>query len=59
MQKDVLFLDEFLDSIFRNIGYKIWKIVSDGILIPGVSEFRLFDKNIREYIVKNKKIRFF
>jgi glycosyltransferase involved in cell wall biosynthesis len=59
MQKDILFFDEFIDSIFRKIGYIIWKIVSDGILTPGVSEFRLFDKTIKKYITKNKENQIF
>lgn len=59
LQKEAVFRDEFVNSIFRSIGYKIWKIVSDGILTPGVSEFRLFDKTIKEYITNDKENQIF
>lgn len=37
-------------NIVRNICYSIWSKISDGILIPGVSDFRLMSKPIAKYI---------
>ena len=34
----------------RQIAYKAWGNISNGTLIPGVSEFRLMDKKVAEFI---------
>lgn len=43
----------------RKIGYKIWEKVSNGVLIPGVSEYRLFDKKIADSIIKSQESELF
>ncbi len=58
MQKDTSNQD-LLETYLRKFGYRLWKLVSDGLLTPGVSEFRLFDRSIREYIIKNKENQIF
>lgn len=59
LQKAIDFHDEIVNSILRKIGYKIWLIVSDGLLFPGVSEFRLFNKTIQKYVVKDRENQIF
>lgn len=34
----------------RQIAYRIWENVSNGIIIPGVSDFRLIDRKVAEFI---------
>ncbi len=40
-------------KVGRDLGYLIWTKISDGILIPGVSDFRLMDKRVVEYLLKS------
>lgn len=37
----------------RELGYQLWKTISGGIIIPGVSDFRLMDKKIAEFIIES------
>lgn len=46
-------------KIFRKFGYWIWKYISNGVLIPGVSDFRLIDKKIQEYLIKSQEDEIF
>ncbi len=49
----------FSRKIQRKIGYFIWSKISDGILIPGISDFRLMDRQISDYInSSNEKVIF-
>jgi dolichol-phosphate mannosyltransferase len=47
-QQDKTSSKQFLAS--RSLAYKFWNYISDGILIPGSSDFRLIDKRVAEYI---------
>lgn len=44
---------------FRKIGYQLWTLVSGGGLIPGVSDFRLMDKKIVEFISQSQENEIF
>lgn len=46
-------------KFFRKFGYWIWQVISDGVLIPGVSDFRLLDKKIREYLLTSEENEIF
>lgn len=39
-------------KVQRRIGYHAWAIISNGILIPGVSDFRLISRQVVNYINK-------
>lgn len=39
----------FLRSI-RQVCYKVWENISEGTILPGVSEFRLMDRKVAEFI---------
>lgn len=41
------------DKIFRSAGYRFWDFLSDGVLVPGVSDFRLMDKKLAEFIINS------
>lgn len=43
----------------RHIGYKIWENLSDGVLIPGTSEFRLMDRKVVNYLLENQESEIF
>lgn len=45
----------FFMKLQRKIGYSIWKTITDGVILPGVSDFRLMSKNIAKYINKNRE----
>ncbi len=59
MQKKVYQEKEIINFFFRKAGYALWKVVSEGVLTPGVSEFRLMDKSIKKFILKNKESQIF
>lgn len=44
---------------FRKTGYQLWTLVSSGGLIPGVSDFRLMDKKIVEFISQSQENEIF
>lgn len=46
-------------KFFRKFGYWLWKYVSNGVLIPGVSDFRLIDKKIQDYLIKSQENEIF
>lgn len=46
-------------KFLRKFGYWLWKYISNGILIPGVSDFRLIDKQIRDYLMKSQENEIF
>lgn len=48
----------FLKLIRKTI-YRMWENISSGILIPGVSEFRLVDRKIGEFILKSNESEIF
>jgi len=48
-----------LMSLKRRVGYLIWEKTTGGILIPGVSDFRLMSKGVRNYILKSKETEIF
>lgn len=37
----------------RRVAYKAWENISNGVLIPGVSDFRLMDHKVAEFIVSS------
>lgn len=45
----------FSMKIQRKIGYFVWNKISDGIIVPGISDFRLIDKHIARYINLSKE----
>lgn len=55
MQKDERWRGRKARVFGRNLGYFVWKWVSDGMLIPGVSEFRLMDRQIVRFLLKFKE----
>jgi len=44
---------------FRQCGYWVWKFISDGVLIPGVSDFRLLDKKLKGYLISSQESEIF
>lgn len=42
-------------KIERKVGYAIWKYISDGMIVPGVSNFRLVDKKIVTYLKESQE----
>lgn len=50
-QEDKSF-NPFLKSV-RQTAYKTWENISNGTLIPGVSDFRLMDHKVAEFIVSS------
>jgi len=50
-------------GIFRNIGnkiaYRLWSIVSNGVIIPGVSDFRLISREIANYVKQSHEENLF
>lgn len=40
----------FLTKLEREVGYFIWAKINDKVLIPGISDFRLFSRKIADYI---------
>lgn len=46
-------------NIQRSLGYLIWTKISDGIIIPGVSDFRLMSKSVVAYVKKSKESEIF
>lgn len=63
---DVVFLQKKEDlssqSLFRtarNLGYRLWSSVSDGVIIPGVSNFSLIDRSIADYITQGDEHEIF
>lgn len=44
-------------GILRNIGnkiaYRLWSMVSNGIIVPGISDFRLISREIADYVKQN------
>lgn len=50
-QEDKSF-NPFLKSV-RQVAYRAWEKISNGILIPGVSDFRLMDHKVAEFIVSS------
>lgn len=45
-------------KIIRNFGYKLYQILGDGKVIPGVSDFRLMDRAILDYLLKCEEFNF-
>lgn len=43
----------------RSWGYSIWKFVTNGLLIPGVSDFRMMDKKLVRYILESEESEVF
>lgn len=39
----------------RKVGYKVWEMMTDGLIMPGGSDFRLMSKPIANYITKTKE----
>ncbi len=46
-------------KIKRSIGYFMWRIITGGVLPPGVSDFRLADKKVADYIRKTHEQELF
>ncbi len=46
-------------SIGTTLGYLVWHWVTNGFLVPGVSEFRLMDKRVVNYILDLKERELF
>ncbi len=51
-------LNPFLRTI-RQIAYRVWGNISNGTLIPGVSDFRLMDYKVTEFIVSSGETEMF
>jgi len=51
-------LNPLLRSI-RRVAYEIWEKISNGTLISGVSEFRLMDKKIAQFIISSGETEVF
>jgi dolichol-phosphate mannosyltransferase len=43
----------------RRVGYFIWSKASDGVLVPGASDFRLMDRHIAEFILQSSETEVF
>ncbi len=56
-QEDESF-NPFLRSV-RQVAYRLWENISNGALIPGVSDFRLMDRKIAEFIVSSNETEVF
>lgn len=48
-----------LMKIIRKMGYMFWKRITHGILVPGISDFRLISREIAEYFTELKEKEFF
>jgi len=48
-----------LINIQRKLGYYIWTKISDGVILPGVSDFRLMSKPIASYITDSNESEIF
>ena len=48
-----------LINIQRKLGYLIWTKISDGVILPGVSDFRLMSKPIATYITGSNESEVF
>lgn len=46
-------------KIQRILGYKIWKGVTHGLIPPGVSDFRLMSKKVKDYVLGSKETEIF
>ena len=49
----------FIDGIQRQLGYFIWKWMSDDIITPGVSDFRLMDRKVVKYLLNSSENEIF
>lgn len=43
----------------RQVAYKVWENISNGTLVPGVSDFRLMDRKVAEYITTSGETEVF
>lgn len=43
----------------RKVAYKVWENISEGTLIPGVSDFRLMDKKVAEFVISSGETEMF
>lgn len=43
----------YIKKLLRVVGYKVWDYLSQGILTQNVSEFRLFDRKIADYLLNS------
>lgn len=50
-QEDSSF-NPFLRSL-RKVAYKVWENISEGTLVPGVSDFRLMDHKVAEFVISS------
>lgn len=48
-----------IKKIIRAFGYKTWQFVSGGVLIPGVSDFRLMDRQLVKYLLDSQEREIF
>ncbi len=55
MQKKEVKSKNIIKHSIRKLGYSIWEKVSGGVLVPGVSDFRLMDAKICEYLVESQE----
>jgi len=55
MQKNQDFRKRKALEYSRSAGYEIWKWLTDGLLLPGISEFRLIDRKIVNIISSSEE----
>lgn len=58
-QKKEDYTKNVLYKLNRQIVYQLWTWVSDSVLIPGVSDFRLMDKKVAEFISNSSESEIF
>ena len=47
----------FMTRVFRAIGYKTYSLMNDASIIPGISDFRLMDRNVVDLLVSSNEKR--
>lgn len=46
-------------GLIRQVGYRLWENISSGTIISGVSDFRLMDRKVTEFIVSSQETEMF